>query len=73
MTTTNDIHHFDTRFFLVGDKEYEIVGVKSTGKKMRDTVYTVRLGDKRWEMAHDKLEKDYKDGKLISIYKSKKR
>ena len=75
MTTTKigktDHHHFDTRFFMVGGKEYEIVGTESTGRGAGDVVHRVKGATETKEMKHATLVRLYKQGKLISIYKSK--
>ncbi len=64
---TVDAYYFDTRFFEVDGKRYEIVGTVINGGGIMDAEHRVK-GDKETKVIkHETLVKLFKAGKLRTI------
>ncbi len=59
-----EVYYFDSRFFTVDGKRYEIVG---TGDIKGETVHQVKGAKEIKTMKHTTLVKLFKAGKLLTI------
>ncbi len=62
-----EVTHFETRFFEVDGRRFEIVGTESTGPGAMDAVHQVKGAKETKAMKHMTLVKLFKAGKLKAI------
>ena len=62
-----DVYYFDSRFFEIDGRKYEIIGTESTGRFAMDCKHTVKSLEtgRHKEMAMSELVQIFKRNKLI--------
>ena len=58
------VHYFESRYFTVDGKRFEITGTRSTGPGAHDSVHTVKGAIESKEMKHETLIKLFRAGRL---------
>ena len=58
------VHYFESRYFKVDGKQYEITATKSTGPEVHQCIHTVKGATESKEMKHTSLIALFKAGRL---------
>jgi hypothetical protein len=64
---TTEVHYFETRFFEVDGRQFEIVGTESTGQGAMDSIHQVKGTTETKAMKHKTLVKLYQAGRLKAV------
>ncbi len=64
---TTEVTYFETRFFEVDGRRFEIVGTESTGQGAMDAVHQVKGTTETKAMKHRALVKLYQAGRLKAV------